>query len=147
MKIPCTTSRPASRPAASRLLVLLPATVLAAGLLAGCSDEGTPDAGSSASASASADPTQQVAENLSEFSYEGEDGKTALELLEEKDPDAQVQGKGENAFVTAIRGREADPETEFWGLYVDDEMAQVGAGSLETKDGQTITWKLEEIEQ
>jgi len=117
------------------------------GLLAGCSDGGSSDAGSTASASASVDATEQVAENVGEFSYEGEDGKTALELLQEKDPDAQVQGEGENAFVTSIRGREADPETEFWGLYVDDEMAQVGAGSLETKNGQTITWKIEEIEQ
>ncbi|MEU2200021.1 DUF4430 domain-containing protein [Isoptericola sp. NPDC019482] len=139
MKIPRSTS--------SRLLALLPATALAAGLLAGCSDDTAPDAGSSASASASVDATEQVAENLSEFSYPGEDGKTALELLQEKDPDAQVQGEGENAYVTAIRGREADPATEFWGLYVDDELAQVGAGSLETEDGQTITWKLEEIEQ
>lgn len=141
------TARPAARPASTRLLALIPATVLAAGLLAGCSDGSAPDASSSAPASASVDPTQQVAENVSKFSYEGEDGKTALELLKEKDPDAQVQGEGENAYVTAIQGREADPATEFWGLYVDDEMAQVGAGTLETKDGQTITWKLEEIEQ
>ncbi|SKC72865.1 DUF4430 domain-containing protein [Krasilnikoviella flava] len=143
MKIPRSTSRSAP----SRLLALLPATALAAGLLAGCSDGGASDAGSTASASASVDPTEQVAESLSKFSYPGEDGRTALELLEQHDPDAQVQGKGENAYVTAIGGREADPETEFWGLYVDDEMAQVGAGSLETKDGETITWKLEEIEK
>lgn len=151
VKIPRSTSpsaaRPGARPASARLLVLLPATALAAGLLAGCSGDPAPDAGSSASASASVDPTQQVAENLSEFSYAGEDGRTALELLQEKDPDAQVQGEGENAYVTAIRGREADPATEFWGLYVDGELATVGAGSLETKDGQTITWKLEEIEK
>ena len=151
VKIPGTTSRPATRPATrpapSRLLALLPATALAAALLAGCSGDPAPDSGSSAPASASVDPTQQVAENLSTFSYQGEDGKTALELLEQHDPDAQVQGEGENAYVTAIRGREADPATEFWGLYVDDEMATVGAGSLETKDGQTITWKLEEIEK
>lgn len=139
MKTPRTTS--------SRLLALLPAAALAAGLLAGCSGDGSSDAGSTVSASASADPTEQVAENISEFSYAGEDGKTALELLVQHDPDAQVQGEGESAFVTAIQGHEADPDTEFWGLYVDDEMAQVGAGSLETKDGQTITWKLEEIEK
>ena len=138
--------RSSSRPTSSRLLVLLPAAALAAGLLAGCSDAGAPDAGSTTS-TASVDPTQQVAENLSEFSYAGEDGRTALELLQEHDPDAQVQGEGEEAFVTAVRGHEADGTTEFWALYVDDEMAQVGAGSLETKDGQTITWKLEEIEQ
>jgi hypothetical protein len=119
---------------------------LTAGLVAGCSDGGSSD-GASPSAYPSVDATEQVAENVGEFSYEGEDGRTALELLQEKDPDAQVQGEGENAFVTTIQGREADPDTEFWGLYVDDEMAQVGAGSLETEDGQTITWKLEEIEK
>ncbi|MFI2102148.1 DUF4430 domain-containing protein [Isoptericola sp. NPDC019693] len=136
----------ATRRTAPRLLVLLPALALTTGIAAGCSEGGSSD-GTSPSVSASVEASEQVAENVGEFSYEGEDGKTALELLQEKDPDAQVQGEGENAFVTAIRGREADPATEFWGLYVDDEMAQVGAGSLETEDGQTITWKLEEIEQ
>lgn len=136
----------APRRTAPRLLVLLPALALTAGLVAGCSEGGSSD-GASPTASASVEASEQVAENVGKFSYEGVDGKTALELLQEKDPDAQVQGKGENAYVTAIRGREADPETEFWGLYVDDELAQVGAGSLETKDGQTITWRLEEIEQ
>jgi len=136
----------APRRTASRPLALLPALALAAGLVAGCSEGGSSD-GASPSVSASVEASEQVAENVGTFSYEGEDGKTALELLEQHDPDAQVQGEGENAYVTAIRGREADPETEFWGLYVDDEMATVGAGSLETKDGQTITWKLEEIEK
>ncbi len=132
-------------PTVHRALASLPAAVLAVGLLAGCS--GSDDApATSASPTVSVDPSDHVAENLSEFSYEGEDGKTALELLEEKDPQAQVEGKGKDAFVTGVRGREADPETEFWALYVDDEPSQVGAGSLETKDGQTITWKLEEIE-
>ena len=133
-----------THPLHRRALASLPAAVLAVGLLAGCS--GSDDApAASASPTVSVDPSEHVAENLSEFSYAGEDGRSALELLEENDPQAQVQGKGENAYVTAIRGREADPETEFWALYVDDEAAQVGAGSLETKDGQTITWKLEEI--
>ncbi|GAA1739760.1 hypothetical protein GCM10009809_39010 [Isoptericola hypogeus] len=131
-----------------RTLAVLPAATLALGLLAGCSGSGdgaAPEA--SATASASVDPSQHVAENLTEFSYAGQDGKTALELLVENDPDAQVQGKGENAYVTGIRGREADEDAkEFWALYVDDEQAEVGAGTLETKDGQTVTWKLETFE-
>lgn len=123
----------------------MPAVALAAGLVAGCSGS-DPASTPTGSASASVDPTEHVAENLTEFSYDGEDGRTALELLQEHDPDASVQGEGENAFVTAIRGREADQDSEFWALYVDGEQAQVGAGTLETKDGQTITWKLEEFE-
>ncbi|OLT51341.1 hypothetical protein BJF88_15105 [Cellulosimicrobium sp. CUA-896] len=80
---------------------------------------------------------------MPELSYEGEDGRTALDLLLEADPSAQVSGEGENAFVTAIDGVAADPDGEFWALYVNGEMASVGAGSLETEDGDEVTWKLE----
>ena len=101
-------------------------------------DEADDDATDEASADESDD-----AEDAPEFSYEGRAGATALDLLLEADPSAQVTGEGENAFVTAIDGVAADPDSEFWALYVNDEMATVGAGSLETKDGDEITWKLE----
>lgn len=78
------------------------------------------------------------------FTYEGEDGKTALELLLENDPEAEVSGEGEMAFVTAVDGRAADESAnEFWALYVDGEFAQEGAGVLETEDGQEIEWVLD----
>jgi hypothetical protein len=127
-----------------RALAAVPAAALAVGLLAGCGGSDSP--APAGSATPSVDPSAHVTENLSEFSYAGEDGRTALELLLEKDADASVQGEGEGAFVTGIRGREADADSEFWALYVDGEMAQVGAGSLETTDDQTVTWKLEEFE-
>lgn len=79
-----------------------------------------------------------------DFSYPGQDGETALDLLLEADPTAETAGEGEMAFVTGICGYTADEaEKEFWALYVDGEQAMEGAGSLETEDGQEITWKLE----
>jgi hypothetical protein len=91
-------------------------------------------------ASSSASPSDG-AETLS---YPGRTGGTALELLLEADPSAEVTGEGENAFVTAIGGRVADEsKNEFWALSVDGEPAQVGAGILETEDGQEITWAIE----
>ena len=46
--------------------------------------------------------------------------------------------------MTAIGGRAADDsKKEFWSLSVDGEPAQVGAGTLETEDGQEITWTIE----
>jgi hypothetical protein len=91
-------------------------------------------------ASSSASPS----EGAETFSYPGRTGATALELLLEADPSAEVTGEGENAFVTAIGGRVADDsEKEFWSLSVDGEPAQVGAGTLETEDGQEITWTIE----
>jgi hypothetical protein len=79
-----------------------------------------------------------------DFSYSGEDGETALDLLLEADPTAETTGEGDMAFVTTICGYTASQgENEFWALYVDGEQAMEGAGSLETEDDQEITWKLE----
>lgn len=136
---------PARRPASA-----LVALVLSAGLLAGCSEgsggSGGSDQPAQQTAEASTTPSPSSASDSAELSYPGEDGRTALELLLEADPSAVVNGEGEMAFVTAIRGRAAKTESEFWALYVDGEAAQVGAGALETESGQTITWKLEEFE-
>ncbi|WP_454043633.1 DUF4430 domain-containing protein [Cellulosimicrobium sp. Marseille-Q8652] len=136
----------------ARSLTALTSLLLAAGLLAGCSSaddagDATPSASPSATESSTAEesgaPDDASSDEAPEFSYEGEEGRMALDLLLEADPSAEVTGEGENAFVTAVDGVAADPDSEFWALYVNGEMATVGAGSLETKDGDEITWKLE----
>ncbi|BDZ43350.1 hypothetical protein GCM10025865_26490 [Paraoerskovia sediminicola] len=135
----------------------LASAVLVVGLLAGCAGDDTEagaDAASAApevSATDGADPaaTSEAtdapdAADAVEFAYTGRTGSTALELLLEADPTAEVTGEGENAYVTAIDGQAADDAAnEFWALYVNDEFAQVGAGVLETEDGDEIVWKLD----
>ncbi|MFD6167136.1 DUF4430 domain-containing protein [Oerskovia sp. NPDC060287] len=141
----------------ARSLTALTSLLLAVGLLAGCAQgEDTPAADTTASSTVAADdassePADDASDDAAddsaddvELTYEGVAGKTALELLVAADPTAVVQGEGENAFVTGIDGREAqDSAKEFWALYVNGEMAQVGAGSLVTETGDEITWKLE----
>ncbi|MFD6141352.1 DUF4430 domain-containing protein [Promicromonospora sp. NPDC060271] len=136
------------------------AALLLTGLLAACGgDAAGPDpvvpatlnaqsdaASDGASPSAGASPSDDATPSAGAetFSYAGRTGATALELLLEADPSAEVTGEGENAFVTAIGGRAADDsKQEFWSLSVDGEPAQVGAGTLETEDGQEITWTIE----
>ncbi|WP_402371526.1 DUF4430 domain-containing protein [Isoptericola rhizosphaerae] len=125
-----------TRKTPTRLLAATVAGVLSAGLLAGCSgdDEAAPGASPAAT------------EEITTFSYEGADGETALDLLLAQDAEAEVSGEGEMAYVTAVQGHAAEDGEEFWALYVDGEMAQVGAGTFETEDGQQLEWKLEEIE-
>ncbi|QAY71295.1 DUF4430 domain-containing protein [Xylanimonas protaetiae] len=140
-----------SRTRLARVLALPAASVLALGLLAGCSDDGgavdDAPAAQSATASPSADATSSgltVSADGTEVSYDGVAGLTALELLLRLDPTATATGEGANAFVTAIGGRAADPtKNEFWAFYVNGEQAQVGAGTYEMQDGDKITWKLE----
>lgn len=139
-----------------RALGAATAALLLTGLLAACGgDAAGPDPvvpatlsaqSDAASPSASASPSDNASSSAGAetFSYAGRTGATALELLLEADPSAEVTGEGENAFVTAIGGRAADDsKKEFWSLSVDGEPAQVGAGTLETEDGQEITWTIE----
>ncbi len=82
--------------------------------------------------------TQQVkTENVT---YQGEDGKTALELLKAH---AQVETKTSSLgeLVTAINGNDGGG-TKFWLFYVNGVESQVGAGAYMTKTGETIEWKL-----
>lgn len=143
------------RETSARPLTALTALLLTAGLLAGCSSadepaaDPTPSATESTASEETSAPADEATDGASdgteapELSYEGREGATALDLLLEADPSAAITGEGENAFVTAVDGVAADPASEFWALYVNGEMAAVGAGALQTKDGDEITWKLE----
>ncbi|MDB5179133.1 MAG: hypothetical protein JWN01_1076 [Patescibacteria group bacterium] len=77
-------------------------------------------------------------------SYAGVAGKTALELLKTKDPAVVAKGEGANAFVTTINGYKADDaKKEYWSLYVNGKVSEVGAGSYVSKAGDQIEWKIE----
>lgn len=79
------------------------------------------------------------------LTYDGVEGKTAGELLlAATGVKARVRGHGEQMYVTAINGVEASTARhEYWALSIDGHLADVGAGSAVTHDGQTITWELE----
>ncbi len=77
-------------------------------------------------------------------SYQGEEGKTALDLLVEKYPNSKTSGEGAMAFVTEINGRVADTsKNEFWKFLINGEDAQVGAGTYQTKSTDQITWEID----
>jgi hypothetical protein len=124
---------------------VLVAVILALGLFGGCA-QGAPAAPADdrQSVAASASAALTVNPDGTGVSYPGVAGMTALERLQQLDPQAFASGEGENAFVTTIGGRAADDsKREYWAFYVNSELAQVGAGSYVMKDGDVITWKLE----
>lgn len=78
-----------------------------------------------------------------EFSYFGQEGRSALELLKDRyRVETKEYGFGE--MVQSINGVAADKD-HFWAFYINGEMAQVGAGEYSTSNGELIEWKLEEI--
>lgn len=75
------------------------------------------------------------------FSYEGKEGKNALQLLKQH---AKSMEQGGSGFVTGINGRIADErKKEFWAFYVNGKMAEVGPAAYVTKEGDKIEWKKE----
>lgn len=89
-------------------------------------------------------PESEPVLSVSPVSYQGEEGKTALELLKAKH---QVVTKsfGElGEFVQMIDGRSGD-ERHFWSFYLNGQPAAVGAGDYRTKAGDVIDWKYEEV--
>jgi hypothetical protein len=82
---------------------------------------------------------QELVENKT-FEYKGKDGVDALTLLKEK-TNVELDSVG---MVVSVNGIKANYEKrEFWGFYVNGEMAQAGAADYKTKDTDVIEWKIE----
>ena len=88
-------------------------------------------------------PAQQAVHvtNDKELTFKGKDGVTALVLLSQA-AKIETSGTGEMAYVTSINGVTANPKNQYWQLLVNGKSASVGAGSLVTKNSDTITLKL-----
>ena len=88
-----------------------------------------------------AEETVQVTERVTTLTYQGQDGKTALELLKST-AKTVISGEGENAYVTSINGTAADSKKEYWTFSINGEASTVGAGSYVTKSSDVIKWDL-----
>ena len=88
--------------------------------------------------------SQSITTNNHKFiSQEVVGGETALDLLKST-TQLKTQGTGTNAYVTSINGREAkNSNKEYWALYINGKLADVGAGSYTLKNNDKIEWKIE----
>ena len=73
--------------------------------------------------------------------YQGEEGKTALELLKTH---AKVQTKTSSFgdYVTSVNDNDGGG-TKYWIFYVNGKESEVGAGAYVTRATDNIEWKLQ----
>jgi hypothetical protein len=110
-------------------------------VFAGCGDSST--AVDSARADTKAKATESakaVDRDLTVITYDGEDGETALDLLEANGYDVETKSSDLGSYVTAIGDVEAT-SSKYWTYEVDGKMPNLGADKYETKDGQQVEWK------
>lgn len=91
-------------------------------------------ASTAATASTKEVPTTDV-------NYQGEDGKTALELLK-KHAKVQTKTSSMGEFVTSINGNDGGGK-KYWTFYLNGQMAQEGAGAYVSKSTDKIEWRLQ----
>lgn len=85
-------------------------------------------------------------EDKKTVSYEGQTGKTALEVLKSL-ADVKTKDSSYGEFVVAINGVEADGTAEFWSFYVNGTLASEGAGTYKSTNGEKIEWRVEKVNQ
>lgn len=118
-----------------KITFLFPAIISLTLFGAGCSVFQTVNVNTSANVNATVTTNTSVGTSIS---YQGQDGKNALALLEAAHS-IDVSAAG---FVNAIDGIKPG-DHQYWALYVNGVLASVGAKDLQTKSTDMIEWKLE----
>ena len=72
--------------------------------------------------------------------YEGEEGKTALKLLEENAEAMVTEGQGDELLVTSINGIDGGTEGRYWLYYINGEAALIAASRMNTVEGDSVEW-------
>lgn len=78
------------------------------------------------------------------ISYEGQDDKTALEILKNTHQ-IESQDSSIGVFVTGI-DEIKNQENKFWMFYVDGKLASTSADKYQTKAGEKIEWRYESLQ-
>lgn len=76
------------------------------------------------------------------ITYQGQDGKTALEILKTK---ATIETKQSSfgEYVDKINDIKGGTDNKYWIFYVNGKMAEIGAQDYITKATDVIEWKFE----
>ncbi len=88
--------------------------------------------------------TELTSVPLKTVDYEGQDGKTALEILQSSHK-VEIQESSIGKFIVGIDGDKNTDDT-FWMFYVNGTLGPVGADQYKTKNGEKIEWRLEKFQ-
>lgn len=86
--------------------------------------------------------TAEPAENI-EFTASPEG--SVLDQLQAINDDVVVVESEEGSYVDSINGLAGGTDGKYWSLYVDGEMATVGAADYMPKGGEVIEWKFQRL--
>lgn len=80
-------------------------------------------------------------QTLKTVSYQGQNGKTVLELLQ-KDHQVEIETVDYGAFVKSIDGT-SNTQAAFWRYYLNGQTGDTSPDKKMTTDTDSIEWRLE----
>lgn len=86
-------------------------------------------------------PTPSTQEQTQTISYDGQDGKNALELLQQNHK-VETIDTSFGTFVKSIDGV-TSKDNSAWIFYIDGKIGEVAADKATTQNGQKIEWRYE----
>lgn len=90
--------------------------------------------------------TEQSAErHRTEIVYIAKTGETALEQLKYEADNVITKQSDYGELVISIEGYDSGTDSKYWSFYIDNKMAEVGAGSYIQKGGERIEWKFQRL--
>ncbi len=110
------------------------------------SDQSKDQAPTSSEAAKVAQPKIEFSEDGKEVKYQGQDNKTALEVMQSL-TEVDTKDSAYGMMIIGINGLKSEDGKNYWAIYVNDAYASEGAGTLKTKNSDKITWKLEAVTQ
>lgn len=75
--------------------------------------------------------------------YQGQDGRNALDLLK-AEHNVGVKSYSFGDMVLSIDGV-TPSENQFWAMYINGDLSQVGASAYMTKSTDVVNWRLDEV--
>lgn len=72
--------------------------------------------------------------------YEGRQGSTVLELLEENAESVGTRRYGDQVLVESVNGITGGTDGRYWFYYVNGEPGLVAASQRSTRDGDRVEW-------
>jgi len=87
---------------------------------------------------------KQAVAAVSAISYDGQDGKSALDLLKENNQ-VNEQETSFGTFVTEINGIKNE-NGSYWMFYINDQVSESSSDTYVTKNSDKIEWRYEKIE-
>ncbi len=90
--------------------------------------------------------TSQSTKDVKPVSYQGETGKTVLELLQ-RNHKVDTRDSSIGTLITGIDGvanvQTSATNGKAWIYYVDDQQGISAPNEAQTQDGQTVEWRYE----